>query len=193
MTEPIVIPPGGGELIRDTAVSRVEIVSGTESLDATWSRFAARRVGADLHVHRHHVDLFYVLEGELTVRLGVEDTSVAVPAGTLARVPPMVVHGFRNASDEEMTYLNFHAPGERFSDYLRALRDGRSFSYDQHDPPADGGRPLADAVIAPPGSDGVLVDDERNRVEVRDAPGPADGRLTCVYALDDGRVLELRA
>ncbi len=155
MTEPIVIPPGGGELIRDTAVSRVEIVSGTESLDATWSRFAARRVGADLHVHRHHVDLFYVLEGELTVRLGVEDTSVAVPAGTLARVPPMVVHGFRNASDEEMTYLNFHAPGERFSDYLRALRDGRSFSYDQHDPPEDGGRPASEAVV---GGEEVVVD-----------------------------------
>ena len=180
MRESIVIPPGGGELIRDTTASRVEIVSDTESLDATWSRFAAQRVGADLHVHRHHVDLFYVLEGELTVRLGVEDTSVAVPAGTLARVPPMVVHGFRNRSDADMTYLNFHAPGQRFSDYLRALRDGRAFSYDQHDPPEDGGRPTGEAVV---GGEEVLVDRAGLRValladiedigisEVRTEPG----------------------
>jgi mannose-6-phosphate isomerase-like protein (cupin superfamily) len=147
VSEPIVIPPASGELIRDTPESRVEIVSDDEMLNATWSRFAPHRVGADLHVHHHHVDLFYVLEGELTVRLGVEDTPVTVPAGTLARVPPLVVHGFRNDSDADVSYLNFHTPGMRFSDYLRALRDGRELSYDQHDPPADGGRPTGEAVV----------------------------------------------
>ena len=147
MGEPILIPPGGGEVIRDTPESRVEIVSDDETLNATWSRFAPHRVGADLHVHRRHVDLFYVLEGELTVRLGIEDQPVAVPAGTLARVPPLVVHGFRNRSDADVSYLNFHTPGRQFSDYLRALRDGRDFSYDQHDPPEDGGRPASEAVV----------------------------------------------
>jgi quercetin dioxygenase-like cupin family protein len=78
---------------------RVEILSDDDSLHATWSRFAPCREGADLHVHRRHSDVFYVLEGELTVRLGVEDEAVPVPAGTLARVPPMVVHGFQNGSD----------------------------------------------------------------------------------------------
>ena len=139
MSEPIVIPPGGGEVIGDTSRRRVEILSDDPSLNATWSRFGRRSVGADLHVHRDHVDLFYVLEGELTVRLGIEDEPVAVPTGTLARVPPLVVHGFRNRTDADMTYLNFHTPGQRFSDYLRALRDGRELSYDQHDPPEDGG------------------------------------------------------
>ena len=143
----IVVPPGGGEVIGDTSRRRVEIISDDPSLNATWSRFGRRSVGADLHVHHHHVDLFYVLEGELTVRLGMEDEPVAVPAGTLARVPPLVVHGFRNRSDADMTYLNFHTPGQRFSDYLRALRDGREFSYDQHDPPEDGGRPTSEAVV----------------------------------------------
>ena len=155
MSEPIVIPPGGGEVIGDTSRRRVEILSDDPSLNATWSRFGRRSVGADLHVHRDHVDLFYVLEGELTVRLGIEDEPVAVPAGTLARVPPLVVHGFRNRTDADMTYLNFHTPGQRFSDYLRALRDGREFSYDQHDPPEDGGRPTSEAVV---GGEELLVD-----------------------------------
>ena len=147
MSEPIVIPPGGGEVVGDSPERRVEILSDHDALHATWSRFGPHRVGADLHVHHEHTDLFYVLEGELTVRLGVEDEGVVVPAGTLARVPPLVVHGFRNGSGAEVRYLNLHAPGRRFADFLRALRDGRTFSYDQHPPPPDGGRPTSDAVI----------------------------------------------
>jgi quercetin dioxygenase-like cupin family protein len=145
--EAVFIPVGEGEVIGDSADRRVEILSDDETLNATWSRFGPHREGADLHVHRLHTDCFYVLEGKLTVRLGLEDEAVAVPAGTLARVPPLVVHGFRNGSDAELRYLNLHAPGQRFADYLRATRDGRSFSYDQHEPPEDGGRPAREAVV----------------------------------------------
>jgi mannose-6-phosphate isomerase-like protein (cupin superfamily) len=127
MGEPIVIPPGGGEVVGDAPDRRVEILSDRRALAATWSRLGPRREGADLHVHRRHSDLFYVLEGELTVMLGPEGVDMVVPAGTLARVPPLVVHGFRNGSDAELRYLNLHAPGQGFADYLRAMRDGRTF------------------------------------------------------------------
>jgi quercetin dioxygenase-like cupin family protein len=70
-----------------------------------------------------------------------------VPAGKLARMPPGVVHGFRNGTDAELRYLNLHAPGRGFADYLRAMRDGRELTYDQFDPPPDGGRPPAEAVF----------------------------------------------
>jgi quercetin dioxygenase-like cupin family protein len=155
VSEPVLVPLGDGEIIADSPGRRVEILSDHEELHATWSRIGPRREGAELHVHRRHTDLFYVLEGELTVRLGSEDEGVVVPAGTLARVPPLVVHGFRNGSDAEVRYLNLHAPGQGFADYLRALRDGRSFSYDQHPPPPDGGRPTTDAVV---GGDGLVSD-----------------------------------
>jgi mannose-6-phosphate isomerase-like protein (cupin superfamily) len=163
VSEAVLIPPGGGEVIGDAPHRRVEILSDDETLNATWSRWGPHRVGADLHVHRHHADLFYVLEGELTLRLGPEDEPVVLPAGTLARVPPLVVHGFRNGSDDDVRYLNFHAPGQRFADYLRALRDGRSLSYDQHDPPADGGRPTSEAVV---GGAGFVADRPGLRVEL---------------------------
>jgi quercetin dioxygenase-like cupin family protein len=65
-------------------------------------------------------------------------------------VPPDVVHGFRNDGDEELRFLNLHAPGVHFAEYLRAMRDGRAFAYDQHDPPADGGRAVSEASIGPP-------------------------------------------
>ncbi len=141
VSEPAVIPPGGGEVVGDSPERRVEILCDHDALHATWSRFGPGREGADLHVHRRHTDIFYVLAGELTVRLGPEGEEVVARAGTLARVPPLVVHGFRNASDAELRYLNFHAPGTGFADYMRALRDGRTLSYDQEPPPADGGRP----------------------------------------------------
>jgi quercetin dioxygenase-like cupin family protein len=142
-----VVPPRGGEVIGDAPDRRVEVLADHESLNATWSRFGPGRDGADLHVHYGHTDLFYVLEGELTMRLGPEGEEAPLAAGTLIRVPPGVVHGFRNASDAEVRYLNFHAPGMGFADYLRDLRDGRKAQYDQYDPPDDGGRPVAEVVI----------------------------------------------
>ena len=146
----MVIQPGGGEVIGDSRERRVEILSDDDALHATLSRFGPGREGADLHVHRRHTDLFYVLEGQLTIRLGVEDEQVVAPAGTVARVPPMVVHGFRNASDADVRYLNFHAPGVGFADYMRGLRDGRKVPFDQEPPPDQGVRPASEAVLGPP-------------------------------------------
>jgi quercetin dioxygenase-like cupin family protein len=143
-----VIPPGGGEVVGDKPGRRVEILSDRDPVHVTLSRFGPGMEGADLHVHEHHTDFFYVLEGELTVRLGVEDRQVTVAEGSLAWVPPDVVHGFRNASDADMRYLNFHAPGSRFADYMRSLRDGGRLAYDQHDPPADGGRSTDAAQVS---------------------------------------------
>jgi mannose-6-phosphate isomerase-like protein (cupin superfamily) len=149
---PHVIRPREGEVIGDSPERRVEILCDHDALHATWSRFDPDRDGADPHIHRRHTDLFYVLEGELTVRLGLEDDTVVEPKGALARVPPLVIHGFRNGSDAELRYLNFHAPGVGFADYMRGLRDGRPVTYDQEPPPAEGVRPASEAVTASPGS-----------------------------------------
>jgi mannose-6-phosphate isomerase-like protein (cupin superfamily) len=159
------VASGGGEIIGDSADRRVAILSDHDALHATHSRFGPHRDGADLHVHRRHADFFYVLDGELTVRLGPGDEQVRVSAGTLARVPPLVVHGFRNASDADVSYLNLHAPGALFADYLRTLRDGgpRPDGYDQEDPPQDGGRPVAEAEV---GAVELLEDSERITVEL---------------------------
>ncbi|MEJ7568937.1 MAG: cupin domain-containing protein [Gaiellaceae bacterium] len=139
VAQPLLLPPRAGELIGDSVDRRVELLSDHDALHATWSRFGPGRDGADLHIHRRHTDLFYVLEGELTLALGPAGESTVAPAGTLVRVPPLVVHGFRNGGDVELRYLNFHAPGEGFAGYLRARRDGLEASFDSEDPPANGG------------------------------------------------------
>ena len=88
-----VIPAGGGELIGDAPARRVEILSAHDSLHATWSRFGSGRDGADLHVHREHTDLFFVLEGEFTLRLGPQGEPRPLTVGTLAWVPPGTRYG----------------------------------------------------------------------------------------------------
>jgi mannose-6-phosphate isomerase-like protein (cupin superfamily) len=142
----IMIPARGGEVIGDAPDRRVEILCDRDALHVTWSRFGPGRDGADLHIHRHHADFFYVLEGELTVRLA--DREIVVGAGNLVRVPPYVVHGFRNGSDAELRYLNFHVPGTGFADYMRGIRDGRTVPFDQEDPPAEGTLPAGEVVVA---------------------------------------------
>ncbi len=139
--------------------SRLEILSGRDELHATWTRFGPHRDGASPHVHRQHSDLFYVLEGEFTVLVGPDRTETAIRPGTLALAPPLVVHGFRNASDGEMRYLNFHAPGGGFAPYLRGEQTG----FDSFDPPEDGGRPVTDAYI---GTGEVLADRPGLRVSL---------------------------
>jgi hypothetical protein len=95
---------------------------------------------------------------------------------------------FRNAGDAELRYLNFHTPSAGFADYLR----GRNPDFDQWEPPENGGLPVTEAIVVPPGAGGILVDRDEIRIEVRGEPGQASDRLTCLYALEDGRFLEIR-
>jgi quercetin dioxygenase-like cupin family protein len=186
---PILLVPGDGEVVAVSEERRVEILCDRDELVVTWTRFGPGRDGASPHVHRTHCDLFFVLAGELTFLLGPEPEEHVLSAGTLALAPPQLVHGFRNGADEELCYLNLHAPGAAFADYLRGVNP----AFDQHDPPADGGRPLTEAVVVPPGTDGVLVERSEIRVEIRDEPGTTSDRLTCLFALEDGRHLRIEA
>jgi hypothetical protein len=76
-----------------------------------------------------------------------------------------------------MRYLNLHAPGFGFADYLRALRDGRPTSFDQEPPPADGIRPTSEAII----TTGAAANEH---VAVAEVEGAARG--DSFYALDGG-------
>jgi len=115
-------------------------------LIVTWFRYAAGEKGPEQHVHHHHTDAFYVLEGELELTLGAERKVLTALPGTFAAAPPNTLHTFRNASTEPVVFLNLHVPSSGFGDHIR----GKSDAFDQHDPPPDGGRPFSDAVLATP-------------------------------------------
>lgn len=144
---PLLLAPGEGETVTDRPERTLRVLAETEQLIVTWFRYRPGEKGPDAHIHKHHTDAFYVLEGELELALGPELETVGAEAGAFAAAPPNVVHTFRNASGATAIFLNLHAPSMGFGDHIR----GRGESFDQHDPPADGGRPLADAVLSRPG------------------------------------------
>lgn len=178
MAEPLVLRAGEGEIVTDQPSRALRILTDHERLNLTWFRYEPGEEGPDPHVHYTHSDAFYVLEGELELRLGPEVESFPAPAGTLGAAPPNVVHTFRNSSASTALFLNIHAPGAGFADMLRARRDGRDEEadrFDQHDPPADGGRPLTDAVVTVPGEAGAQDRDGHFSV-VEAVVAPGDGR-----------------
>jgi quercetin dioxygenase-like cupin family protein len=180
MSEPRVVPPGGGEVIGDSPERRVEILCEHDAVHATVSRFGPGREGAGLHIHRRHHDLFYVLEGELTLRLGDAEEVVA-GTGMLVCVPPLVVHGFKNAGDRDLRYLNLHAPGVGFAAYMRGLRDGVKVVFDQEDPPCHGPRPSSEVRIGRPPL-------ELDALTITDRPARGTSQaLECYFVLSGER------
>jgi len=160
----VLVSPGDGETITDTERRHLVILAERDEISITRTRYAPGEHGPDPHVHREHTDAFYVLEGELTFVLGRENERIRVPAGGFAAAPPNVVHSFSNEGSVDAGYLNFHTPDKGFADYLRGRRDGRDVPFDSFDPPADGGRPVAEAIVSGPREGERLV--QRNRVVV---------------------------
>jgi quercetin dioxygenase-like cupin family protein len=146
MPEPLLVRAGEGEPIVDRPNRELRILCDHEWLTVTWTRHAAGQRGAEPHVHREHSDAFYVLDGQLTFRVGPGQEPLIGTAGTLVVVPPGVVHGFDNDGPGEARFLNFHAPDSGFAHYLRTQEP-----FDSFDPPDDGGRPALDAIVTLPG------------------------------------------
>jgi mannose-6-phosphate isomerase-like protein (cupin superfamily) len=125
-------------VVTDTPKRTVSIRLASEQLVVTETRYQAGERGPDLHVHHHHADCFYVLEGALT--LSLDDSERTVGPESFVFVPPDVVHTFRNDGPGELRFFNLHAPGMGFERYLQGLYDGRDQPFDQHPPPTGGGR-----------------------------------------------------
>ncbi len=85
--------------------------------------------GPPPHRHQRVHDMFYVLDGTLTMRL--DDEALELEPGSFVCVPPGVVHTFSNPSDAPVRFLNFNTPAG-WENYMRDL--GAAFVGDR--PPA---------------------------------------------------------
>ncbi len=153
---PQLLGPGEGEDIS----GRVRIKCARDELALT------ETVGpgsTEPHIHLHHADAFWVLEGEFVVLLG--EAEVVLGPGDFALAPPGVVHRYRT---EGGRWLNMHGPDCGFADYLRS-----GSRFDDQSPPPDGGRPASEAALHRSG--------EGERIE----PGPGARGLVKAGA-DDG-------
>jgi quercetin dioxygenase-like cupin family protein len=84
------------------------------------STLAPGFAGPPPHRHRELHDMFYVLEGTLTLRLG--DGEIEAGPGTFACIPPGVVHTFGNDSANPVRLLNFNTPAG-WENYMRDVAE----------------------------------------------------------------------
>lgn len=117
-----IIGPGGGEALPVGPASTVVVKAGAATTGGTL--FVGELTaepgfpGPRPHVHDRLHDMFYVLEG--TVTLVVDGTEHEAGPGTFACVPPGVVHTFRNDGEAPARLLNLNTPAG-FEDYMRDL------------------------------------------------------------------------
>jgi quercetin dioxygenase-like cupin family protein len=122
MTDPTYHRPGDGERI-DAGHGSVIVLKATgETTDGSFfmseTTIAPGFSGPPPHTHQRLHDMFYVLEGVLTMRLGDETHQVA--SGSFVCVPPGTAHTFSNTSDASVRFLNMNTPSG-FEHYMREL------------------------------------------------------------------------
>jgi mannose-6-phosphate isomerase-like protein (cupin superfamily) len=119
--KPVVLRSGEGEHVQ-LGQSSVVIKAGIETTDG---RFALAETtlepgfpGPKPHLHLETIDMFFVLEGTLTMQLGEETLDLFT--GSFVLVPPGTAHTFSNRTDQPVRLLNLGAPAGLES-YLREM------------------------------------------------------------------------
>jgi quercetin dioxygenase-like cupin family protein len=80
----------------------------TDGRYAQWEAIVPPGGGPPPHVHSRENEGFYIIEGEITFRIGEE--RVVATAGTFANMPVGVPHSFKNESDRIAKVLITVAP-----------------------------------------------------------------------------------
>jgi len=113
----VVAPGGGDRLASDTRTATIKI--GRPELALVEFELEPGFEGPEAHVHRKHVDSFFVVDGEPELRVGEEKLRGA--PGTFVAAPPGVVHSFSNPGPGPARVVNVHAPSCDFHEYLHVM------------------------------------------------------------------------
>jgi mannose-6-phosphate isomerase-like protein (cupin superfamily) len=124
----VVAPGEGDRLTNDARTATIKIAR--DELTLVEFELEAGFEGPQPHVHRRHVDSFFVVEGEPELRTG-EETLRAEP-GTFVSVPPGVVHSFSNPGPGSARLINVHAPSCDFHEYLHVMERERDLDTATH-------------------------------------------------------------
>lgn len=126
-----------GERVAGEGDLGVTLLADIEQVGSAEVRVRPGGAVPPLHAHARHAEALFVLAGELAVRL--ENGERRVGPDTWVFVPPEVVHAIAATGDEPARFLDLHAPGLGFGDFVRGL----SSSFDQH--------PIPEYASADPG------------------------------------------
>ena len=109
---PIVLQPGEGRAYAMGAMSAVfkadEAETGATYSISEWF-LEPHSSGPGPHSHADHDDIFYVIEGTMSLLVGDEWIDAGV--GSFVRAAAGVTHDFANRTDKRAGVLNIYVPG----------------------------------------------------------------------------------
>jgi quercetin dioxygenase-like cupin family protein len=117
----VIHQPGEGERIAVGPSETVLKATGENTADTFFmseTTIAPGFPGPPPHFHDRLHDMFYVLEGTLTLRLG--DETHELTEGSFVCVPPGEVHTFSNPGTDPVRVLNLNTPAG-WEHYMRDL------------------------------------------------------------------------
>ncbi len=130
---PVVLGPGEGRSYPMGRIAAVFKADGAEtaarySISEWWLEPHTQGPGA--HAHPED-DVFYVIEGTMSVRVG--DAWTHAPRGSFVLIPGGVTHDFENRGDTRAGVLNVSVPGD-FEPHMPGIAQW----FSEH-PPGDAG------------------------------------------------------
>jgi mannose-6-phosphate isomerase-like protein (cupin superfamily) len=107
----IFVPPGKGRAYPMGRIASAFLADGDEteerySVSEWWLEANTKGPGAHSHAED---DLFYVIEGTMSILLG--DRWIDAPKGAFVLAPAGMTHDFENRSDRRAGVLNLSVPG----------------------------------------------------------------------------------
>jgi mannose-6-phosphate isomerase-like protein (cupin superfamily) len=113
-------PPGGGRSYPMGRISSIFLADGAEtdekySISEWWLEPNTKGPGAHSH---DEDDVFYVLEGTMSILLG--DRWIDAPRGAFVLVPGGMTHDFENRTASRAGVLNLSIPGT-FEDHMPGI------------------------------------------------------------------------
>ena len=111
-SEGLFVGPDGGKALSNPVGGRMLVKLRDEDTGGSFSVhdniIPAGSPGPLPHLHRNHEETFYVLDGELTVRVG--ERTIAAPVGSFVVIPRGVVHQPSNPGTEPTRVLLIFSP-----------------------------------------------------------------------------------
>jgi mannose-6-phosphate isomerase-like protein (cupin superfamily) len=92
-----------------TAVFKADENETDENYSVSEWWLAPHSDGPGAHLHEENTEVFYVLEGTVSILIG--DQWIDAAKGSFIRIPAKTLHDFKNNTDDRAGLLNFFIPG----------------------------------------------------------------------------------
>jgi len=111
-SDPLILPSGQGRVYNCgtmTAIFKADEAETNEAYCVSEWWLEPNSDGPGAHKHDENVEVFYVLEGTISMLIG--DEWISADKGTFIRIPANTMHDFKNDTDAKTGVLNFFIPG----------------------------------------------------------------------------------